>query len=283
MTVEGTLAREAGTTSARRPFSVGAGEWTQEVLALAKRWFILLSRDRLNLLFTVTQPAIWLIFFGSGVERTVDEQVVGTSNYIGFALPGVIALTLVMNAVAGAMPMLWDKESGYLDKLLAKPIGRSSLIVSRFIFQFALGVVEVTLVVAAGIALGEQIEAGPLGIAVIFGIAGLLSMAATAVFMALAYRVPTHGTFFAITGFVTLPLVFMSNAFVPLDAMPVWMEVFARANPLTYAIDAMRTLVIDGWEPGVATSAGVLALFAAACLVAGTYEFRRHTGDRVNE
>jgi ABC-2 type transport system permease protein len=108
-------------------------------------------------------------------------------------------------------------------------------------------------------------------------------MATTAVFMALAYRVPTHGTFFAVTGFVTLPLVFMSNAFVPVDAMPVWMEVVARVNPLTYAIEAMRILAIEGWDADVGVSVGVLALFAGACLAAGTYEFRRHTGDRVNE
>ena len=108
-------------------------------------------------------------------------------------------------------------------------------------------------------------------------------MASTAVFMGLAYRVPTHGTFFAITGFVTLPLVFMSNAFVPVDAMPTWMATVARLNPLTYAIEAMRILVLEGWRVGVATSLGVLILFAAACLTAGTYEFRRHTGQRVDE
>ena len=107
--------------------------------------------------------------------------------------------------------------------------------------------------------------------------------ASTAVFMGLAYRVPTHGTFFAITGFVTLPLVFMSNAFVPVDAMPTWMATVARLNPLTYAIEAMRILVLEGWRVGVATSLGVLILFAAACLTAGTYEFRRHTGQRVDE
>jgi ABC-2 type transport system permease protein len=131
--------------------------------------------------------------------------------------------------------------------------------------------------------IGAGVAAGPLGVIAILAIAGVLSMASTAVFMGLAYRVPTHGTFFAITGFVTLPLVFMSNAFVPVDAMPSWMAVVARLNPLTYAIEAMRILVLEGWRPGVAGSVGVLVAFAAACLAAGTYEFRRHTGQRVDE
>jgi ABC-2 type transport system permease protein len=106
-------------------------------------------------------------------------------------------------------------------------------------------------------------------------------MSVTAAFSALAYAVPQHGTFFAIAGFVTLPLLFMSNAFVPLDAMPGWMEAVARLNPLTYAIEAMRTLVVDGWDAGVGWSLVVLALVAVACLAAGTRQFRKRTGERV--
>ena len=208
------------------PVAIGAERdiesrpWAQEVAALARRWFIQLSRDRLNLVFSVCQPALWLVFFGSGIERAVDAKVIGTSNYIGFILPGVISLTVVTNAVSGAMPMLWDKETGYLDKLLSMPIARSSLIVSRFVFQFALGCAQVVLVFVVAVIIGSGIAAGPLGAIAMLAVAGVLSMASTAVFMGLAYRVPTHGTFFAITGFVTLPLVFMSNAFVPVDAVP---------------------------------------------------------------
>jgi hypothetical protein len=94
-------------------------------------------------------------------------------------------------------------------------------------------------------------------------------------------RVPTHGTFFAISGFLTLPLVFMSSAFVPLSAMPP-MAAVARLNPLTYAIEAMRLLVLDGWGVDVASSLGLLAAFAVGCLGLGTYEFRRHTGQRAH-
>jgi ABC-2 type transport system permease protein len=92
--------------------------------------------------------------------------------------------------------------------------------------------------------------------------------------------VPTHGTFFAVAGFITLPLVFVSNAFVPIDAMPGWMQVVARLNPLTYAIEAMRILVLEGWTAEVPRALGVLALFAVASLGIATFEFVRHTGER---
>jgi len=255
--------------------------WIQEVSALARRWWIELLRERLNLVFSIAQPAIWLVFFGAGVERAIDTRVIGTDDYISFMLAGIIAFTIVGNGVSAAMPLLWDKETGYLDRLMSMPIARSSVIVSRFVFQVAQQSVQILLVVAVALVLGVRIEAGPLGLVVILFAAALLTMSVTAAFSALAYAVPQHGTFFAVVGFISLPLLFMSNAFVPLDAMPGWMSVVARINPLTYAIEAMRILVIEGWSGRVLSSLGVLTIAAAVCLAVGTREFRRQTGDRV--
>jgi ABC-2 type transport system permease protein len=276
-----TLAR--GTTVAAdetRTFAAARSEWLQEVSALSRRWYLQLIRDRLNLVFSLTQPAIWLAFFGSAMGRAIDTAAIGTTDYIGFMLAGVIAFTVVTNAISGAMPLLWDKEIGYLDKILAMPIARSSLIVSRFVFQFGLGMAQVALVFVVAIVISVDVASGLLGAIAIFAVAGLLSMSLTALFMALAYRVPTHGTFFAVAGFITLPLVFLSNAFVPIDVMPTWMAVVARLNPLTYAIEGMRVLVLEGWDADVIASLGVLALFAAGSLALATYEFVRHTGER---
>ncbi|MDQ3767635.1 MAG: ABC transporter permease [Actinomycetota bacterium] len=255
--------------------------YAQEVLALARRWWIELLRERLNLVFSLAQPAIWLVFFGAGVERAIDTQVIGTDDYIGFMLAGIVTFTIVGNGVSGAMPLLWDKETGYLDRLMSMPIARSSVIVSRFVFQVVQQSAQILLVVMVSLFLGVRIATGPLGLLVILLTAALLTMSVTAAFSALAYAVPQHGTFFAVAGFVSLPLLFMSNAFVPLDAMPVWMEVIARLNPLTYAIEAMRTLVLDGWAVRVASSIAMLSLAGVICLWLGTWQFRKQTGERV--
>ena len=257
------------------------GQWAQEVLALARRWWIELLRERLNLVLSVAQPAIWLVFFGAGVERAIDAEVIGTDDYVGFMLAGIVTFTIVGNGISGAMPLLWDKETGYLDRLMSMPIARSSVIVSRFVFQVAQQSAQILLVVLVALLLGVRIATGPLGLLVILVAAALLTMSVTAAFSALAYAVPQHGTFFAIAGFVSLPLLFMSNAFVPLDAMPGWMAAVARLNPLTYAIEAMRTLVIDGWTSSIVWSLAVLALAAALCLAAGVQQFRKQTGERV--
>lgn len=178
-----------------------AAERAQEVFALARRWFLLLHRDRLQLVFSLAQPPLWFLFLGSAVGRAVDMRVIGTDDYAAFMLGSIVAVTAAAYAMSGAMPVLWDKETGYLDKLMAMPITRSSVIVSRFLFQFALGSAQVVLVILVGLIFGVRIASGPLGVLAMLAIAGLLSMSATAAFMALAYRVPTHGTFFAVAGF----------------------------------------------------------------------------------
>ena len=277
MSIEGII-QVAGHPS--RSFG-GLRDYSQEVLALALRWWIETRRDRLNLVFSVIQPAVWMAFFGIGVGRTVDEAVIGTSDYIGFMLPGIIAFTIVGNGVSGAMPLMWDKETGYLDKLMSMPIARSSVIVSRFVFQLGLNSTQVLIMLVVATLLGVRVETGVAGVLVILVAGGLLTMAFTAAFSALCYRVANHGTFFAVTGFITLPLLFVSSAFVPLHAMPGWMNVAARLNPVTYAIEAVRAIVLTGWEPAIAANLAILSVFAAICLGFGTNEFRRLTGNRV--
>lgn len=257
-------------------------EWAQEVWALTRRWYIQTIRERMNLVFSVAQPAIWLVFFAGAIGRAVDRSAIGTDDYLGFVLPGIFAFTIVGNGVAGAMPLLWDKETGYLDKLMSMPIARSSVIVSRFLFQLALASAQILVVLAVALVMGVRVAAGVPGVLLILAAAGCLTMVVAAALAALVYRVPGHGTFFAVTGFVMIPLLFLSNAFVPLDVMPTWMAVIARMNPLTYAIGAMRILVLDGWQAGLLGALGGAAAFAAGCLGLATLEFRRQTGERIS-
>lgn len=253
-----------------------ASAYAQEVLAQSKRWFIHIRREKLNLFFSIAQPVLWLIFFGGMFQRAIDRSVINAPDYTTFMLPGIIVFTVVGNAVGGAMPLMWDKENGFLAKMLTAPISRSSIIVARFLFMMVLSTVQAVAVVLVGLALGVEIAAGVSGVFMILLVTGLVGMSLTAAFLACAFIVKNHGDFFAITGFITLPLFFMSSAFAPLSAMPEWMQAVARANPLTYAINAMRHLVIDGWTASLVGDLAALVAFAAACLALGTWAFQRH-------
>ncbi|MFI6503378.1 ABC transporter permease [Nonomuraea typhae] len=255
--------------------------WAQEVLALSRRWLLMTLRERLNLLFSVLQPAVWLVFFAGSLGGAMDAAVVGTPDYLAFAVPGIIAFTVVGNGVTAAMPLLFDKETGYLDKLMSMPIRRSSLIVSRFVFQMGMNSAQVLVILLVAVFLGVRPATGLPGVLAILLASALLTLAMTAAAMALACAVPSHGTFFAVTGFASLPLLFMSNAFVPLTAMPGWMQVVAQVNPLTYAIEAMRLLMLRGWTGGLPVALAALLVAAALLLALGAWQFGRQTSERV--
>ena len=107
-------------------------------------------------------------------------------------------------------------------------------------------------------------------VGILFGI-GLVSVS-----MILAFSIKRHGEFFTLIGFMTLPLIFLSSALAPTSVMPPWMRALAELNPMTYAVDATRSLVISGWDWGlVAGMVGALLVFDSLALLGASLVLRR--------
>jgi len=84
-----------------------------------------------------------------------------------------------------------------------------------------------------------------------------------------------------VLGFLSLPMIFLSSALVPLTAMPGWMSLLAKFNPMTWVIDAVRPLILSSWSealPHVAMVVMVMIVFDALCLYGGAKAFRRAMG-----
>ncbi len=257
-------------------------EQIQEVLALTNRWVKRLSREKFSMLFTLIQPMLfWLIFFGNLFQRAADVQVVQAPNYMSFLAAGVVVMTVLNNGLAGGVDLLFDKENGFLERLMATPIRRSSVILSRFLFVMAITAMQILVILGVAFLFGVSAETGILGIALILVIGMLFGVGLTAISMAMAFSVKSHGDFFSVLGFLSLPMIFLSSALVPLVAMPAWMKTLAFFNPMTWVIDAIRPLILTGWSealPQVAIALGVLAVFDALCLYGGARAFKRSVG-----
>ena len=119
------------------------------------------------------------------------------------------------------------------------------------------------------------------GVVVIILIGLLFGVGLTAISMALAFSVKSHGDFFSMLGFLSLPMIFLSTALVPLAAMPAWMAFLARLNPMTWAIDAVRPLILSGWAaalPKIGIVVIVMTVFDSICLFGAARAFRRTLG-----
>ena len=243
-------------------------EFIQETNAQFRRWMIHLKREPFSLAFNLLNPIILLIFMGGAFQGLARNSV--GEDYRSYLLPGILALTAFGNSMGGGIPLLFDRENGFLLRLMSAPISRASILVSRFLAVNLSTLLQCLLILVLGILFGVRIAAGIGGVAALLATGLLLGFGVTAISLMLAFVLKNHGDFFAIMGITALPLTFLSSAFVPLDSLPTWMRLVARINPMTYAIDAMRSLILTGWDaPRLLWMLAVLLVFDAAMLWLG--------------
>lgn len=224
--------------------------FVQEVTALTMRWVKRLSREPMGMIFGLIQPMLfWLILFGSLFGKTASLQVLGDApDYITFLTGGVVVMTVLNSGLAGGVDLLFDKESGFLERLLAAPISRNALIISRFIFVMAVTTVQILVILLVAFLLfGVSVKSGFVGLVLILLVGLLFGLGLIAISLSLAMAIKAHGNFFALLGFMTLPLIFLSSALVPVATIPAWMAFLTHFNPMTYATDAVRGLILGQW------------------------------------
>lgn len=165
--------------------------------------------------------------------------------YVAFQLP--VSLMFAVATASSGLALVTEIENGYFDKLLAAPIRRSSIIYGRLAADFVRGVLGSVVVVLAGLAFGAHIETGVLGALVLVLLAALFGVgyAGFGILVALRTRnVQATNTSFLIF----FPLLFLTPNFVPFDRLTPVMEALARANPVSYVIEGLRSLIIEGWD-----------------------------------
>ncbi len=256
-------------------------EFVQETTAMTWRWIKRLSREPISLVFGLIQPMLfWLILFGNLFKRTAQIPGMQGPDYISFLTAGVIVMTVLNSGLAGGMDLLFDKENGFLERLMSAPISRNSLIVSRFIFVMGITSLQIlVMLLVAFLLFGVHVASGFPGIVMIMTIGLLFGIGLIALSLALAFAVKSHGSFFSLLGFLSLPLIFLSSALVPSQVMPGWMSFLAELNPMTYAIDVVRSLILGGWSWGeVVQVTAVLLFFDVICFWIAGRAFRKNLG-----
>jgi ABC-2 type transport system permease protein len=229
------------------------GQFAQETLALTKRLFIQLQRRPSTLIAGIVQPFMWLILFGALFERAPVGLFGGDLNYAKFLAPGIIVFTAFSGALNAGLPVMFDREFGFLSRLLVAPLAsRYSIVAASTIYIIALSLMQTAVIVAASGFLG----AGWPGIAALGAITLivlLIVVGVTGLSLGLAFALPGHIELIAVIFVTNLPLLFASTALAPLSFMADWLQFVASLNPLTYAIEPIRYLYLNSeWTLGSA-------------------------------
>lgn len=223
-----------------------SGEFLQETLALTRRLFIQLQRRPSTLIAGIIQPLMWLVLFGALFEN-IPEGLFGSSQTYGqFLGAGVIVFTAFSGALNAGLPVMFDREFGFLNRLLVAPLAsRFSIVLASAIFITTLSLIQTAAIVAVSALMGAGLP-GPLGLGVVTMIVMLLVLGVTALSLGLAFALPGHVELIAVIFVTNLPLLFASTALVPLSFMPTWLQIAASLNPLSYAIEPIRYIYLHG-------------------------------------
>ncbi len=213
---------------------------TQETLALTRRLFLQLIRRPSTLVAGILQPLIWLILFGALFANAPKDFLPGDMYYGNFLGAGIIVFTAFSGALNAGLPLMFDREFGFLNRLLVAPLrSRSSIVVSSAIYITSISILQSFSIMGAASFLGYGWPQFG-GIIVIFLTLLLLVFAVTAISLGLAFVLPGHIELIAVIFIANLPLLFASTALVPISFMPDWLGWLAAINPLTFAIEPIR-------------------------------------------
>lgn len=229
----------------------GFGEFVQETLALTKRLFIQLQRRPSTLIAGVIQPIMWLVLFGALFQNAPKGLFGEGLSYGQFLGAGVIVFTAFAGALNAGLPVMFDREFGFLNRLLVAPLAsRFSIVAASAIYIIALSLVQAVAIIAVSAFLGAGFP-NAIGLSTIALIVLLLVVGVTALSLGLAFALPGHIELIAVIFVTNLPLLFASTALAPLSFMPKWLQVVASLNPLSYAIEPIRYLYTHtAWSLG---------------------------------
>jgi ABC-2 type transport system permease protein/oleandomycin transport system permease protein len=195
------------------------------------------------LVFSTIQPVIFVLMF-----RYVFGGAISTGSipYVDYLMPGIFAQTVAFGAIGTGIGLAEDLSKGLVERFRSLPMARSAVLVGRSASDLIRNVFVVLLMVAVGFAVGFRIHAGllrlALGVAVLLVFGFALSWLFAIIGLATRNAEATQAAAFPLMA----PLVFASSAFVPVGSMPGWLQPFARNQPLSITIAAIRRLVLGG-------------------------------------
>nr|YP_010903142.1 ABC transporter [Hypnea pseudomusciformis]WCH55196.1 ABC transporter [Hypnea pseudomusciformis] len=215
-----------------------------ETYALIKRLYLQTRRRPSTLIAGILQPLLWLMLFGALFQNAPVGLFTANTNYNSFLSPGIIIFTAFTGSINAGLPLMFDREFGFFNRLLISPIkSRNSLITSHVLFIITITTIQTLFIIFFNIILYTNINYSPTIIITAIMITLLITLSIGSISICLAFILPGHIELLAFILLINLPMLFSSTALAPLSFMPYWLQIIASINPLTYAIEITRHLL----------------------------------------
>lgn len=219
-------------------------DFFKKTLTIAEWEVRKMRHDPTDILTRTVQPILWLLVFGEVFTR-VRVFPTGHLSYLEFMAPGILAQSVLFLSIFTGIATIWERDLGIIHKFLASPTPRGSLALGKALSAGARALPQAAVIYVLALVLGVRMNWNPLAllgvIVVVMLGAALFSTFSVLVACLLRSRERVMG----IGQVITMPLFFASNAIYPVTSMPPWLRVVARANPLSYEVDALRAMMLS--------------------------------------
>jgi ABC-2 type transport system permease protein len=214
-----------------------------ETLLLSRRAIREVWRIPAATIPTLFIPVFFLVVNLGQVNRIFPPSTpfLHGQHYVAFQIP--VSLVFAVSSATSGLAMVTDIDIGYLDKLLAAPIRRTSIVWGRLAADLVRGLAVSALVLAVGFAFGARIKSGLIGVLLLIALSALWGFAYAGIAIAIALKTKNVQTTNA-SFIIFFPLLFLTPNFDPLDLLAGPLKAIARFNPVTYVITGLRDLVL---------------------------------------
>lgn len=236
------------TTQVRTPTAAvrvpGAGPRHQARAAAVvwQREMIRFSRDRARIFSAFAQPVLFLFVLGTGLSSLVHTGS-GSIDFRTFLFPGVLATSVLFTAAFAGISMVWDREFGFLREMLVAPVSNAAILTGKCLGGATVATLQSLVILLLAGFVGVPYSATMM--VALVGLLFLMSFMVTALGLLLAARIKQVQAAMPMVQLVITPMMFLSGALFPLSGLPTWLAVVTRLNPMTYAVEPMRSVVFD--------------------------------------
>jgi len=242
----------------------------EAIYALWLREFKVFTRERSRVVTSIINPILWIFVFGGGLGSSVSIQGV---NYQVFIYPGILAMSILFTSVFYGVYIVWDRKIDILKEVLVAPLSRTSIFVGKVLGGCTDSIFQAFIMLFISFAVGVHLSLSAFLLALL--ILFLLAMSLVSTGLIIGSLMESPEGFNMIVSFLVFPLFFFSGALFPLENLPLWLSIIAYIDPVTYGVDALRTVVLGVSRFPFYVDLTILILFAVAMFTVGTKAFER--------
>jgi len=233
-----------------------------------KRYF----RSKSRVIGSLAQPLLFLVALGYGLGPVFQKA--GEGNYVQFLVPGVVGMAIIFSSVFSGIEIIWDKQFGFLKETLVAPVSRVNIMIGRTLGGATTSTMQGIIVFIIAILIGFKVESAS---SVVYAILLMLLIAIlfTALGTIIASQLDDMQGFQLIVNFLVMPLFFLSGALFPLEGLPKILAALTRIDPLSYGIDAFRTILGGVSTFGLGLDLTILSVITITFIGIGSYLFSK--------